>query len=572
MNQQLIKVKKYINSFSIIEKLWLMMILLAIFLRFFQLGQIPISTYWDEAAMMVDLKAVLATGRDMHGLPWYQTIYPSYGDYKLPVYIWLSLIPSWLLGVAPYSLRLISAVAGVATIVIAAGIGRCLAELGTSSVKTKKLLPLSIALVVATSPWSFMFSRTAFEGHVSQVLLAGAVWLLLSLPSNWWRAVLAGGLGALSIYTYYATRFVWFPVATLGGLLLVSLGSKQKLRKLVLQLLLAVTLSAVLLVPLYRSAWYQPMQQFRLSAASILNPAPDQNQINQIREWSGNTIISRLLFNQETALAQALVKNYASHLNFQTLFLSGDDNLRHSTTLHGLFLVPFAFPLLAGIYVLSKKGRILFFLGGWWLFALLPASVPLDVPHALRSLNALLPSSIMIGFGLAFIADLFQRSSGWFKLIFLIWLGWLLIALFSFIYFYFHIYLELSAEYWQSDLPQLVNVINENILESEPLLILTKDDKIFLYLMAYGEYPADRFVSWPESQFLKTRGENVYFSSRNLSNFLELSSNTGRGWLIIDTDTFNEVLESINEPLNIKCHDLTLKYPIHHYQLCQVSG
>lgn len=572
MNQQFIKAKKYINYLTTIEKFTLVLIVVAIFFRFFQLGQIPVSTYWDETAMMVDLKTVLVTGQDMHGLPWSQTIYPSYGDYKLPAYIWLSLIPSWLLGVSPLVLRLVSAVAGLATIVIATGIGRRLAELGQFSAKFKGLVSLSIALVVAISPWSFMFSRTAFEGHLSQVILAGAVWLFLSLPSNWWRAVLAGSLGALSIYTYYATRFVWFPVAILGGVLLFSTSNQQKLRKLILQLLLALIISTVLLVPLLKSPWYQPMQQFRLNAASILNPAPDQNQINQIREWSGNTLISRVLFNQEAALAQAIAKNYASHLNLNTLFLLGDDNLRHNTTQHGLFLAPFVIPLFAGIYVLSSKGRILFFIVGWWLFALLPASVPMDVPHALRSLNALLPLSIIMGFGLAFIVELLHRSSKWFKLIFLCWFSWMLIAFFSFIYFYFQVYPEFSAEYWQSDLPQLVNIINEKIPVSEPQLILTDDDKVFLYLMAYGNYSTNNLATWPESQFIKTSGENVFFSSQDLNNFLEMSRKTGRGWLIIDPLRFSEVWELLNKTQNITCQDVSLKYPAHNYQLCQVSG
>ena len=62
--------KRFWIIFSII-------ILVAVFLRFYQLGEIPVSLYWDEVAMLVDAKSVAATGMDMHGRAWYQVMYPS---------------------------------------------------------------------------------------------------------------------------------------------------------------------------------------------------------------------------------------------------------------------------------------------------------------------------------------------------------------------------------------------------------------------------------------------------------------------------------------------------------------
>lgn len=570
MKQQLIKVKYYIIGLTTIEKLMLLIIVVAIFFRFFQIGQIPVSTYWDETAMMVDLKAVLATGQDMHGLSWFQTIYPSYGDYKLPFYIWLSLIPSWLLGVSPMALRLVSAVAGVVTIVIAAGIGRRIAELGQFSVKIKRLLPLTISLAVAISPWSFMFSRTAFEGHVSQVLLAGAVLLLLSTPGRWWRTIMASFLGALSIYAYYATRFVWFPVAILGGLLLVSLSKRQELKKLLIQLLLAITLSAVLLIPLLTSPWYQPMQQFRLGTSSILNPAPDQNQINQIRAWSSNSRLSRVFFNQEVALAQALIQNYSAHLNLKTLFLSGDSNLRHSTTHHGLFLLPMALPLLIGLFVLSKKARLLIFLVGWWLVALLPASVPLDVPHALRSLNAMVPISVIMGFGVAQMGSYCLGQSRWKKWLVRIWFGVLFLSFLSFIFLYFLIYPSLSAQNWQADFPRLVSIINDSVPKAEPVLTLISDDKFYLYLMAYGDYRGDEFAKWPESGFIKTEENNVLFSNNDVNKFKSLVSSQGSGWLVLEGGNNTELISKLSQDYSLECQEIYTGNSDKYYQLCRV--
>jgi len=45
---------------------FIFILFLAIFLRFYKLGQIPVSLYWDEAAILLDAKIVSRTGHDMH--------------------------------------------------------------------------------------------------------------------------------------------------------------------------------------------------------------------------------------------------------------------------------------------------------------------------------------------------------------------------------------------------------------------------------------------------------------------------------------------------------------------------
>jgi hypothetical protein len=125
-------------------------------------------------------------------------------------------------------------------------------------------------------------------------------------------------------------------------------------------------------------------------------------EVNEKRLLTGNNRLSRLVFSQKGELVGELLNNYAAHLDFNFLFVSGDSNLRHGMGRHGLFLligVPFL--ILGGWRLWARERGVLLLLLGWWLAALLPASVPLNVPHALRSLNALLPLSLLIGYGVA---------------------------------------------------------------------------------------------------------------------------------------------------------------------------
>ncbi|KKT97629.1 MAG: hypothetical protein UX00_C0008G0003 [Microgenomates group bacterium GW2011_GWB1_45_17] len=67
-----------------------MILLIAAVLRLYKLGSIPVSMYIDEIAIGVDAKSIAQTGRDMHGHSWLTPMFLSYGDYKLPVYIWIA--------------------------------------------------------------------------------------------------------------------------------------------------------------------------------------------------------------------------------------------------------------------------------------------------------------------------------------------------------------------------------------------------------------------------------------------------------------------------------------------------
>src|SRR5690606_16822094 len=116
---------------------------------------------------------------------------------------------------------------------------------------------------------------------------------------------------------------------------------------------------------------------------------------NTYRELAGNTLLDRLIFHRSLLVGRELLLNYADNLSADFLFLTGDPNLRHGTGMAGLFLFSMAPLLMLGswrMYTLNPLALTI--LVSWWLAALLPASVPETTPHALRSLNAMVPSLI----------------------------------------------------------------------------------------------------------------------------------------------------------------------------------
>jgi len=70
----------------------LLITLLGGLVRFFWLDRFPVAPNWDEISHGYNAYSILMTGKDEWGnrLP---LIFRAFGDYKLPVYIYLTTIP-----------------------------------------------------------------------------------------------------------------------------------------------------------------------------------------------------------------------------------------------------------------------------------------------------------------------------------------------------------------------------------------------------------------------------------------------------------------------------------------------
>ncbi|MEA2056911.1 MAG: glycosyltransferase family 39 protein, partial [Patescibacteria group bacterium] len=454
--------------------------------RFYLLGNIPSGLYWDEVAMLADAKTLANFGHDLHGHSWLQSLFISYGDYKSPVFIWLATLSVKLFGATNFALRIVSALAGLASMLLSLLIVQELFP----KVKNRLCLLLGTIFTIALSPWAIMFSRTAFEGHLAQMLVSVAVLFLLKSKKKKWMLLLSIFCASLATYTYYSVRFVW-PIILVVGLWLIN---KQKKKfewgNFVLMAVGSGLIYSASLLPMLNSPFYQASNQFRFSANSVLNAKDWVVESNQLRQLAGNVLNSRFFYHRHWLLIRKFAQNLANNLSLNFLFVGGDSNLRHGTTQHGLFLFPFVIPFLVGLYVLAKKRfRELLFLVCWWLAALVPASVPLETPHALRSLNALMPLTLIIGFGSYQLLNLIlvkQKKQVFLSKIFsLITIVLCLASFAGFSYHYFNVYPQDSAHNWQAGYEQLAKKVCAYQNKADKIWIQLTDQRFFLWPLAY---------------------------------------------------------------------------------------
>jgi len=489
--------------------LYLTIVILAVLVRLFALGKYPPGIYWDEAAILADAKKVAATGTDLHGLSPWHLIYPSYGDYKLAPYIWAVTACVRIFGVNYFSLRLPSCLAGVLTVVLAGALAKIFA--GKRSLRLSQIWQLSVMFITALAPWSILFSRTGFEGHLAQALLTLAAYLLVlswqppkfrQIKPLYFQIILllcSGFIGGLAFWTYFSVRFVWPFVASL--ICLYFFAQSRNWRQLVASFASTAVIFCLMLIPMTHDPLYAVSNQLRLSTPSILNNPDLPHQVNAQRLAAGNNLPARLIFNQKLSQAWQLASNYSRHFHPAYLFLTGDANLRHSTGFTGLFYLCCAPLLILGAVYLWRRDQMLFcLLFGWWIIGLLPASVPtLSVPHALRSLNSLTPACIIIGYGLTvwlqfiFTAKFPPAKAKMYK-ISLITLTAVIFA-YSFTssaWYYVCVYPTLAASAWEPSNDHLVQILIGESQHYKQVYAIGLDRFLYLWHINHPMFDAHR--------------------------------------------------------------------------------
>lgn len=95
----------------------ILIFILALCLRLFWLGRFPVSLNRDEAAIGWNAYSILKTGKDEWG-EFLSLSFKSFGDYKMPLYIYFTVPFVALFGFSEFSVRFPSAFFGSLTVLL----------------------------------------------------------------------------------------------------------------------------------------------------------------------------------------------------------------------------------------------------------------------------------------------------------------------------------------------------------------------------------------------------------------------------------------------------------------------
>jgi 4-amino-4-deoxy-L-arabinose transferase-like glycosyltransferase len=203
-----------------------LILLIAMGLRFLNLGITPGGLFVDEASIGYNAYSILETGRDEYGKS-FPALIKSFGDYKAPVYTYL-LIPIYKIwGMNMATTRAVSAASGVITVLFL--------YLLVKLITDKKRLAILSGLVLALSPWHILLSRAAFEANVALMFMIIGLWAFFKyLKEGKMFLIIAAISTAVSFTTYHAERII-LPLLylSLGWWYRKELFKKNDLKKLI---------------------------------------------------------------------------------------------------------------------------------------------------------------------------------------------------------------------------------------------------------------------------------------------------------------------------------------------------
>src|SRR5258708_6801795 len=359
-------------------------LLLSIFLRFYKLGSFPPGFRWDEAAIGYNAWGILTVNRD-EWLSRMPLSFRSFGDYKSPLAIYITAVSEKIFGPTVYAVRFPTAVAGVGLVVASYFLVKQLREHEESETSA-----LIVMLLVAVSPWALHFSSIAFESMIAVCLATfGTVFFLKGIRKTKYM-ILSGILYSLSLYAYHSAKLV-VPLTILVLLYIHREALKPLWKTFAIFFLTCVVVAAPLV---YVSLFGKASDRF-FGSTAILDASKKLKPISEV--------------------TSILSSHFASHLTSSYLFFGGETTYRQSNMVDGI-LSPAegVLILLALIFALgdTQRRKTILILIVFIVISILPATLGNDVPHANRALMGLPWFQVLAGFGALCTLEWLRKKKG----------------------------------------------------------------------------------------------------------------------------------------------------------------
>lgn len=487
---------KKINKRDFVTYLLLgMVVILAFVLRVYKLDSNPPSIFWDEASVGYNAWTIAHWGRDEWGklLP---LAFKSFGEYKMPVHIYITSLFELLLGMNPLSVRLPAAILGVANVIL----------IYFLSVKMfqSKTLGLISAVVLAISPYNLQFSRFNHELNIAIFfLLLGLITFLESLEKKYWKIFLAFFFFGLSMISYNAGKII---IPLLVAFLTVIYIKKLITLKKYFYISFIIPLFFILLFV------FEP-NLLGLSRYNQTQISPREIENTSIFQRTNNMFLGRVEF---------IATEYKEHFSDRYLFVSGDKNPRHSIQTVGGFYKLDKYFLIAGVlgllfYIFKYKSKEAMVLLFWVFIAPIPSALVAagESPHAGRAMFMTVSWHLIIGFGVFTLMLAFKKPI--LKVLFLV----LVVALYvkpvlKYLNDYYYIYPTKYAIEWQYGMKE---VFLSDFSKYDKVYVTKERHQPYIFALFYTQTPLPQFLEsveytgGPESGYNMVAGFDKFIFS-----------------------------------------------------------
>lgn len=274
-----------IKSGELIDKhyriIFLGILLLAIVLNTYRLGDIPKGIHIDEAGMVYDAYSIANFGVDrfLKHMPVY---FINFGGGQNALYTYLTALVIKVFGTFNLTLIRIPALV-LSTIEVV------IAYLLIKEFKTKKQA-LLFMLLITISPWHIMKSRWGLESYLLSPMLLFSIYALMKAVKNHSNTIISGILFGLTLYTY-ALSYIIIPIFLLLTFIYFIKNKKINIKQIIEfsipLIILAVPLILMLMV---QKGWINEINSF------ITIPQMHKNRVSEVSIKNIGINLSTLMY------------------------------------------------------------------------------------------------------------------------------------------------------------------------------------------------------------------------------------------------------------------------------------
>lgn len=363
----------------------LIILLIALFLRFYRLNSIPPGAYIDEASYGYNAYSMLLTGRDEWGqvLPIFLR---SFGTYPAPLYTYMLIPLVKFLDLSIFSVRLPVAIQGMVIVLLTFILVRF------SNNNQKNHLSILAALVVAISPWSIIYSRLAVEVNLALMLVLIGFWTSFYILKKPWLFILTTLIFGLASHAYAAER-----VMSIIFLLGIIYWHRRVLWEKKIVFILGILLFIAIILP----------QLLLLNTPGAVRRYSQQNFLNR-SFYNQHGKYKEIFLGEQLYYAREFLSQYSAYFSPRNLFFNPDSQISRSAPDMSVFYLWMIVPFFFGIPVLYKNRSDRFFriVILVMLLSPLPAAITRDPFYTSRVLPLFWAISLIISLG---IRDIYYR-------------------------------------------------------------------------------------------------------------------------------------------------------------------
>lgn len=254
-----VEIKLYEKIISLIDKyykvIFFAILILAIILNCYKLGEVPQGIHVDEAGMTYDAYSIANYGVDrfLKHLPVY---FINFGGGQNALYTYLAAIVIKIVGFYNNTIiRIPALILSVIEVIISYFL--------VKEFKGKKQ-GLLFMFLVTIMPWHIMKSRWGLESYLLSPMLLFSMYSLMKAVKNGklWNYALSGLIFGITLYTY-ALSYIVIPIFLLLTLIYLIIKKKVNLKQVVVFCIpLAVLALPLILMLMVQKGWINEIDGF----------------------------------------------------------------------------------------------------------------------------------------------------------------------------------------------------------------------------------------------------------------------------------------------------------------------